>query len=102
MTICDVYDALVSDRCYRKGLCPFAVLHGFEVGKFGKLPVEYSLLFLDFLASSLLGSAVKLKDGRKGRVIFINKHSFSRPIVQCGEEFVDLNKHKEIEFEVIR
>lgn len=31
VAIADVYDAMTSDRCYRRALCPFEVIASFEL-----------------------------------------------------------------------
>ena len=41
-----------------------------------------------------VGAAVRLSDGRTGKVILINDNALSEPIVQCGNEFVDLSKQR--------
>ena len=39
---------------------------------------------------------VKLSDGREGDIVFINKQRLSKPMIKCGNEFVDLTKYPDI------
>ncbi|MCL2873939.1 MAG: HD-GYP domain-containing protein [Defluviitaleaceae bacterium] len=90
VTICDIYDAMISNRCYKEKLSPFYVIKTFEQGSYGYLHTEYLLVFLQNIAHTFLHSDVVLSDGREGRVVFINEKHLSRPIIQCGREFIDL------------
>lgn len=91
VAIADVYDAMTSARVYRDALCPFKVIEIFEEEGFRKYDVNYIITFLENVVTSYIRNHCLLSDGREGDIIFINKHKLSRPIVQCGTDYVDLS-----------
>lgn len=91
VAIADVYDAMTSSRVYRDALCPFTVIEIFEEEGFQKYDVNYILTFLENVVNSYIRNRCLLSDGREGEIIFINKSKLSRPIVQCGDQYVDLS-----------
>lgn len=99
VSICDIYDAMTSDRAYRGRLCPFHVIRNFERQNFGILDTEYLLVFLQNIAYTYVGSWVKLTNGKTAEIIFINQGQMSRPIVKAGDEFIDLSKNLDLDIE---
>ena len=97
VAIADVYDAMTAARCYRGPLCPFRVIEMFEVEGFQKYDVSILLPFLENVVNSCLQNRCLLGDGRKGTIIYINKDKLSRPIVQCGGEYVNLADQPDLE-----
>ena len=97
VAIADVYDAMTAARCYRGPLCPFRVIEMFEVEGFQKYDVSILLPFLENVVNSCLQNRCLLSDGRKGTIIYINKDKLSRPVVQCGGEYVNLADQPDLE-----
>ncbi|MBR1736488.1 MAG: HD-GYP domain-containing protein, partial [Firmicutes bacterium] len=79
VTICDIYDAMTSNRCYHKKRCPFDVIKMFEDDCFGKLDTEYLMLFLKNIANTFLNNEVVLSDEQRGKIVFINSKEPSKP-----------------------
>ena len=97
ITICDIYDAMTSNRVYRNKICPFSVIKTFETNVYGELDTEYLLIFLKNIAYTYIGSWVKLTDGVEAEVVFINSAQLSRPIIRTiDEQFIDLSVNKDI------
>lgn len=94
VSIADVYDAMTAARVYRGPLCPFHVIQVFEDEGIQKYDVGYILTFLENVANTYIGNRCKLSDGREGTIIFINKNNYSRPMVQCEDEYVNLAERK--------
>ncbi|MBO4497230.1 MAG: HD-GYP domain-containing protein [Lachnospiraceae bacterium] len=93
LAIADVYEAMTSPRVYRKALCPFEVIHLFEVDGLSLFDPVYLLPFMENITQSYVGNQVRLSDGTIGQIIFINKLAYSRPVVKMnGDEYVDLSK----------
>lgn len=101
IAIADVYDAMTSNRVYRKAFCPFDVVENFEQEGFLKYDPKYLMIFLERIVESYLHNLVRLSDGRLGEVIMINKLSLSRPVVKVGDTFVDLSKELNLSIEAI-
>lgn len=92
VSIADIYDAMTANRVYRGAVCPFEVIHIIEKDAFSKLDPAFALPFLKNVVSSYIHTNVKLSNGQLGEVILINDRDFSRPIVRCGDQFIDLSK----------
>lgn len=99
VSIADVYDAMTAARVYRGPLCPFTVIDIFEKEGLQKYESEYILCFLKNVVLTYIGQHVRLTNGQEGDVVFINPQQFSRPMIQCGNTFVDLSRQKDIAIE---
>lgn len=97
--IADVYDAMTAARIYRGPLCPFKVIGIFETEGYQKYDSKFILTFLERIAESYMNNRVKLSNGMEGDVVFMNKNTLSRPLVQCGSKFIDLSKETDIYIE---
>ena len=96
VSIIDVYDAMTSPRVYRGPTCPFDVIQIFEEEGFQKYDSRYILTFLRRIAESYLNERIKLSDGRTGKLIYINVHALSRPVVMVDGNAIDLRKEKDL------
>ena len=99
VAIADVYDAMTAARCYRGPLCPFRVIEMFEAEGFQKYDVSILLPFLENVVNSCLQNRCLLSDGRTGTIIYINKEKLSRPVVQYGEEYINLADQPDLKIE---
>ncbi len=95
VSIADVYDAMTSARVYRGAMCPFKVIEIFENEGLQKYDTKYILTFIENVLNTYIQNRVRLSDGRTGKVIMINKHMLSRPLIQSGSGYIDLSKEPE-------
>ena len=96
VTICDIYNAMTSDRSYRKAMSPFDVIEHFEEEGLRKFDTRSILVFLENTVNTYLNCPVRLNNGTVGYVVFINRNRLGRPIIQCGTEFIDLSKRRDL------
>ena len=101
IAIADVYDAMTSNRRYRKAICPFDVVENFERDGFLKYDPGYLMVFMERIVQSYLHNIVRLNDGREGEVVMINKLALSRPVVRVGNDFIDLSKEHKLTIDSI-
>ena len=94
VAIADVYDALTSNRIYRDGICPFEVIEIYENEGYHQFGVEYITPFLAQITETFIGATVCLSDGREGKIVMINEHRASKPIVQVDGIYIDLSRVK--------
>jgi len=92
VAIADAYDAMTSARVYRGAMCPFEVVRIFEEEGLQKYDTKFIMTFLENIVITYLSHRVRLSDGRIGTVVFVNSRALSRPIVRCGDTYVDLSK----------
>ncbi len=96
LAICDIYDAMTSNRVYRSRICPFHVIREFENNSYGELDTEFLLSFLQNIAYTYVGSYVGLSDGRQGQIVYINKLDLSRPMVRVDDTVINLSEQRDI------
>jgi len=82
ISIIDIYDAMTSERPYHQRYHPFTVIKMFEEDSYGILDTRLLFVFLKNIAHNFLGTEVILSTGEKGKIIFINESSPSRPLIQ--------------------
>ncbi len=99
VAIADVYDAMTAARIYRGPLCPFKVISIFESEGLHKYDGHYLLTFLEHVATTYMNNRVRLNNGVEGDVIFMNRNQYSRPMLQCGDQFIDLSKEPDLYIE---
>ncbi len=93
IAIADVYDAMTAARAYRAANCPFQVIAAFEADGVKRYDPKYILTFLERIASLYQNAKVMLSDGRKARVVYINRNTLSKPVVEVeGGGMVDLSR----------
>nr|MBQ8252184.1 HD-GYP domain-containing protein [Lachnospiraceae bacterium] len=96
VSIADVYDAMTAARVYRGPLCPFSVIEIFEKEGLQKYETEYILCFLENVVLTYMNNRVRLSNGMEGDIVYINRQILSKPMVKCGDQFIDLSAEKDI------
>ena len=97
--IADVYEAMTASRQYRDGLCPFTVIEAFEDEGLQKYDTGMIMTFLQKIVDTYMMNRVGLSNGMEGDIIFINKMRLSRPLVKCGDQYIDLSKEKDLKIQ---
>jgi putative nucleotidyltransferase with HDIG domain len=101
VAIADVYDAMTASRVYRGPMCPFHVIEIFESEGIQKYDIHFVMTFLENVANTYLHNRCRLTDGRIGDIVFINKNQLSRPVIHCGNDYVDLTIQPEVSVECL-
>lgn len=100
IAIVDIYDAMTAERPYHKRFHPFDVIRMFEEECYGILDTKYLYVFLEHIAHNFLGDKVMLSNGLEGEIIFINKQSPSRPMIQMTDgRIIDMISMTDINIE---
>ena len=101
VSIADVYDAMTSPRIYRGPLCPFTVISLFETEGLHKYDTKLILIFMQRIVGTYLLNSVRLSNGVVGKIVYINQNALSRPVIKCGDDFIDLLECPEISIEAM-
>ena len=101
VSIADVYDAMTSARVYRGPLCPFQVISIFEQEGLQKYDPEYILIFLGYIVNTYMHNRVRLSNGMEGDIVLTNKMDLSKPMIQCGNHYIDLSREHGLYVEAI-
>lgn len=101
VSIADVYDAMTCARVYRGPLCPFEVISLFETEGYLKYDTKYILTFLEGIVQTYINNSVRLNNKMEGEIVLINKFELSKPVIMCGDQFIDLSKHRDLYIEAL-
>jgi len=82
IALADVYDALSSDRCYRKRLLPNETIQYIQENSKTLFDPYITTVFLQNIAPFPIGSTVDLNNGETGVVTNVTKNFPARPIVK--------------------
>lgn len=96
LAVADVYDAMTSERIYKKHATPFAVMEEMYTQGINKLDPEILLLFLNNIAAYYLEVEVLLSNGQVGEVVFIHPECVYKPIIKIGDRYIDLMEKDDI------
>ena len=91
-SISDIYDAMVSQRCYKSANSPFKVLRQLETEQFSGLDTKLVKRFIDQMPKELVGKSVFMSDGSIGIVRLINENNMEFPVVEIDGEIILTNK----------
>lgn len=97
VAVCDVYDAVTSDRVYKDKITPFKAYNEIIEHGYGKLDTELMLTFLNNIGDLYVGLNVRMNTGEIGEIILVPFQNLSSPLVKIGEKFVDLATDKDYE-----
>lgn len=93
VTVCDMFDAMISDRSYRTKMSVYEALEVLNAESVYNIDPSVLSSFIENIAVYTVGSSVKLTDGRVGIIVKNNKAYPTRPVVRI----VDLETKKPIE-----
>lgn len=101
IAVCDVFDALTTDRPYREKMSPMLALD-YIIWNSGKLfDTEIVYVFIQGLLEFFVGKECLLNNGKRGKIVFMDKNAPTRPVVQIGKDFVDLRKERQLDVEQV-
>lgn len=87
LAVPDVYDALTSNRVYRKAMMPNEAVEYLYAQSGSHFDPEYVRLFLKHINVYPNGTPVRLSNGLEGVVAKPNIHNLQRPVVLILSEF---------------
>lgn len=92
VSVADIFHAMTSKRVYHDPAPFYKVLFQMEKDAFGVLDPVITRLFIEKIMNQLIGYPVVLTDGSEGTIVLVQPHDPTHPLVQIGDEFVDLSK----------
>ena len=93
LAILDIYDAMAANRAYARKVSPFEIFDRLNADMMeDKIDAEYGVLFVKKICHALTGSWLRLTNGEKAKIIYIDQsRTHSLPIVETTEgKFYDL------------
>jgi HD-GYP domain-containing protein (c-di-GMP phosphodiesterase class II) len=101
IAIADVFDAVNSDRAYKKSKRPFEALEIIKQESLGKLDYEYCNVFLNHIVNYYIGEYAELNTKKLCKIIQIDINNLEAPLLLDDTGFLDLRKHRELYIEKI-
>lgn len=101
IAIIDAYEAMTSARTYRVSLNPFQVIANFEKEGYVKFDEEILKPILSHIAATQIGFTVRLTNDVEAKVVQINEAHLTRPLLQAGDEMIDLAKELDLDIGAI-
>lgn len=101
IAVCDVFDALITDRPYKKGISPLLAADYISWSSGKLFDPEVCYVFIKKLSEFFVGKHVTLSNGMEGKIVYVDGNFPTRPTVQVGDKFIDLVKDRSINVEVL-
>ncbi len=92
ISVADVYDAMTTNRSYKKKMSPFEAINELLSLSISALDVNIVNVFTRKLSSSFVGSPVRLNNGKKGKIVYVPSFNIIAPIVQVDDNYIDFSK----------
>jgi len=92
--VCDIYDAMISDKEYRPRLSPFEAAEYISWNSGSTLDSRVCYIFLSNLAEYYIGKDCILNNGETGTIAYVDVNYPTRPIIRVGNRFIDLSKDR--------
>jgi putative nucleotidyltransferase with HDIG domain len=99
ISISDVYDAMTSDRIYKRKTTPFNTFREFQKIGLGHFDTKIMITFLSNIANYYLGSKVRMNTGQIGEIVYLPPHNPSMPVVRIDDSYIDLDVDKKYRIE---
>ena len=96
IAIADVFDAVNSDRLYKKSKGPFEALEIIKKESLGKLDYEYCNVFLNHVVNYYMGENVMLNTEEICKIIQVDVNNLARPFLLGDTGFIDLKQRKDL------
>lgn len=91
ISVADVYDALTSERVYKRRITPFDTFREFEKIGYGYFDTKVMLTFLSNISNYYIGSKVRMNTGEIGEIVYVPPQCISKPIILIGDTHIDLS-----------
>jgi putative nucleotidyltransferase with HDIG domain len=101
IAVADIYSAMISKRVYSDERDLLYVLKELNQMSFGKLDPTIVQTFITNMLPNFIGKKVLLTNGHKGTIIMTNPTDYFRPLIQIDEQFIDMNKNRDLEIQTI-
>lgn len=96
IAIADTFDAVNSNRSYKKREDPFAALETIQKESLGRLDYEYCKIFIEHIINYYVGEKILLDTDKVCKIIQVHVNDLSRPLLLDEGEFIDLRKEKNL------
>ena len=97
LSVADVCSAMISTRTYREKRDLLNVLRVLHRMSFNELDPTVVHTFIRRLLPFFIGKTAVLSNGESGVIVMTNPTDFFRPLVRCGDTFIDVSRRNDVE-----
>ncbi|MEO3945398.1 HD-GYP domain-containing protein [Gorillibacterium sp. CAU 1737] len=90
VAVADVFDAMTTNRIYKKASSPFEAFHMFSTTGRAQFDPEVLCAFLERMPSCYTGTKVYLSNGQEGEIVYVSPYQVSSPIVRIEDDYKEL------------
>ena len=101
IAVCDIYDAITSERVYKNKITPFETFDEMIKSGYEKLDVNIMLTLFNNIGNLYVGLNVQMNTGEIGEIVYIPPQDISKPLIKVKEKFIDLSKDANYRIEKI-
>lgn len=91
-SICDVYDAMVSERSYKEERLPFDILAKMKANEYPGLDEKLTIVFVNNMVRHFRKRKVMMSDGKIGIVAYIPPNDINHPVILTHEIAKQVNR----------
>ncbi len=96
IAVADVFDAMTSDRVYKKRVTPFDAFEMFLTNGMGIFDPKIIRTFTKKMANHFVGTKTKLSNEEEGEIVFIPPYDVLSPIILTQSGYIDLSKDESL------
>ncbi len=96
IAIADIFEAINSNRIYKKRRSPFEALETIKSESLGKLDYNFCKVFIENISSFYVGEKVLLNTKKVGTILKIDYNNLTCPLISVGSEFINLAETKDV------
>lgn len=102
VAIADIYSALTSKRPYREAMNPLDAIKLMDQEMKSKLDRRIMDVFIRRVGSHFLETKVKLNDGSRGEIVYVNSMNINRPILKFSDsKILNLSNYENRMFRIV-
>lgn len=91
ISVADVFDAMTSNRIYKRGATPFKAFKMFINEGVRLFDTKVLMVMMENLSAYYVGMNVILDSGEIGEIVYISPRHVLSPIIKVNDEFIDFS-----------
>jgi putative nucleotidyltransferase with HDIG domain len=96
IAVADVFNAMTTDRVYKKRVSPFTVFEMYQTVGLSLFDLDVINVFVKNIAPYYVGSNILLSNGEIGKVVYVPPQDLVHPIIESYNRYIDLSQHREL------
>ncbi|KUG02376.1 hypothetical protein ASZ90_020258 [hydrocarbon metagenome] len=96
IAVADVFDAMTSERPYRGKMALFKAMNEILTSSVSHLNPQVVSKLRTYVLSICPGASALLNNGNIGKIIMMNTDEPSRPLIQIGDQFINLREQRDL------